>query len=246
MLTAFGNHDWRARDGTGNPWGDGTELPRDEEADYINKWSNEFTRLSYEKSQERTKGKLEYQEIPPTGRLGQSMYKATYAGIQIVNFNAAFNWQSYDNEGVYSADDQFQRLSASLDRSLPTIFFSHYPLTGVLPGQSPSVSDVTALIGEFGEGSHHFSGHYHVERIFPYVDSISGTSFNDYVAPYPHSWFGKFCSTSLRVDIFLDDNSLLTTPIDTRKGTWIPCRFDVPYTRCLASKVAPHSWFGRL
>ena len=57
MISAFGNHDWNARTGTGNPWGDGPEgdLPRDDEADYINQWSQRFTRPSYEKSAKLTR-----------------------------------------------------------------------------------------------------------------------------------------------------------------------------------------------
>jgi Calcineurin-like phosphoesterase len=189
MITAFGNHDWRARNGTGNPWEEGSDLPRDDEADLINSQSNAFTRLSYQKSRELTDGKFEFHEIEPTGTYGQSMYVATYGGIQIVNFNSAFNWQSYDGGGVYNADDQFRILSQSLDRSLKTIFFSHYPLNGVFRQQTPSLSNVTSLIREFGQGTHHFSGHYHVQRIYTYDDAEP--SFNDYVAPYPHTWNGK-------------------------------------------------------
>jgi len=193
MISTFGNHDWQAVRGTGNPWGQDIsdhDQPRTEETDYINFWSAEFVRQSYEKSAALTQ-KLQYQEILPTGIFGQSMFRATFAGLQIVNLGSAFNWQSYDDYGVYSADDQFQRLSESLDRSMKTIFFSHYPLNkrGPLEQQSPSLSTATSLIREFGTGVHHFSGHNHVENIVRYTEKEP--HFNDYVAPYPHTWNGK-------------------------------------------------------
>ncbi|CAB9525006.1 expressed unknown protein [Seminavis robusta] len=194
MISAYGNHDWNARDGTGNPWGSETDQPRDENTDFINRWSNEFTTLSYEKSAKLTNGNLEYEEFYPTGDIGQSMFRATYGGIQIVNFNSAFNWQSYDrtdNGMVYDADDQFERLSRSLDRNMKTIFFEHYPLNkgGSIGSQSPSRNTALSLIREFGEGVAHFSGHFHVNRVYPYT--AAEPNFNDYVAPYPHIWNGN-------------------------------------------------------
>jgi Calcineurin-like phosphoesterase len=218
MISAFGNHDWRVRNGTGNPWGSGADEPRDEETDYINTWSNEFTKLSYEKSVKVTEGKLQYEEILPTGDIGQSVYQATFGGIQIVNFNSAFNWQSYDrtkNGMVYSADDQFARLSRRLDRSLKTIFFNHHPLNkgGAIGEQTPSVDAMISLIREFGEGVAHFSGHYHVNLVYKY-DAAQPT-FNDYVAPYPHTWNG-------------DEPGLLAVLVSPTQGVLQVKKLDIP------------------
>lgn len=191
MISSFGNHDWRALVGTGNPWGDRPTEPRNEEADYINFWSNKFTQVSYQKSNKLGVGDFQYEEIPPTGKFGQSMYRATFAGVQIVNFNAAFHWQSYDDGGVYTSEDQLKRLNATLDRKMKTLFFSHYPLNsyGLEVPEKPTLDEVKAMIREFGENTHHFSGHIHVQGIREYNDAFP--NFNDYVAPYPHIWRGN-------------------------------------------------------
>jgi Calcineurin-like phosphoesterase len=218
MISAFGNHDWRVRNGTGNPWDSGADEPRDKETDYINTWSNEFTTLSYEKSVKVTEGKFQYEEILPTGDIGQSVYRATFGGIQIVNFNSAFNWQSYDrteNGMVYSADDQFARLSQTLDRSMKTIFFNHHPLNkgGAIGEQTPSVDTMISLVREFGEGVAHFSGHYHVNLVYRY--DAAQPAFNDYVAPYPHTWNG-------------DEPGLLAILVSPTQGVLQVKKLDIP------------------
>jgi hypothetical protein len=189
MVSTFGNHDWKPMNGTGNPWAGVPRSMRDSEADQINRQSADFVRRTYEKSAQLGSN-FEYTEIEPTGDIGQGMYRATFRGLQLASFNAAFNWQSYDSKGVYSADDQFHRLSKVLDRRKKTIFFSHFPLSKRrLQQQSPSVDAVKSLIREFGSGSHHFSGHYHAALVEEYNDVLP--HFNDYVAPYPHHWGGR-------------------------------------------------------
>ena len=202
MISSLGNHDWYPSPGTGNQWS--TRLrQRTNIADTINRQSSEFVKETYVRTAEiiRNQGgdnKFEYEEVKPTGEFGQSMYRANFRGLQIASFNAAFNWESYDDRGVYSAEDQLERFSNVLDRSKKTLFFSHWPLSKRrLRIQKPSLKEVTTLIGEFGEGSHHFSGHYHAEMVEEYPrassDSTSGMdgTFRDYVAAYPHAWAGR-------------------------------------------------------
>lgn len=182
LISAYGNHDWRPRIGTGNPYRGTPSKPRDDEADNINRWSSIFVQQTYERSRELGVG-LEFEAVPPTGAIGQSMYRSTFRGLQIASFNAAYNWQSYDDNGVYDADEQFARLSDTLNRTQHTLFFSHFPLSATrLQGQTPTSEQAQRLIQEFPNGSHHFSGHYHAALVQDYE------GFNDYVVPYPHSW----------------------------------------------------------
>ena len=203
MISSFGNHDWYPSPETGNQWS--TRLrQRTNIADTINRQSSEFVKETYLRTaeiirnQEDGNNKFEFEEVKPTGEFGQSMYRANFRGLQIASFNAAFNWESYDDRGVYSAEDQLERFSSVLDRSKKTLFFSHWPLSKRrLRTQKPSLKEVTTLIGEFEDGSHHFSGHYHAEMVEEYprtntdgTTSSSGT-FRDYVAAYPHAWAGR-------------------------------------------------------
>lgn len=190
MISTFGNHDWKPTAGTGNPlWEGATTRERDSEVDRINRQSPEFVTLTYERSAQIDPS-FEYNEIPPTGAIGQSMYKATFRDFQLASFNAAYNWESYDDHGIYTADDQFRRLSNALDREKKTIFFSHFPLSSRrLNEQTPTANEAKALIREFGNGTHHFAGHYHAALIEEYNEALP--HFNDYIAPYPHHWGGR-------------------------------------------------------
>ena len=195
MISSFGNHDWYPSNGTGNPWSLRSRQ-RTKVADTINQQSSEFVRESYDRSAQLVRSDFEFEEVKPTGNYGQSMYRSTFPGLQIASFNAAFNWESYDDQGVYSAEDQFERFSNTLDRGKKTLFFSHWPLSKRrLRDQKPHLEEVTSLIGEFVEGSHHFSGHYHYEVVEEYqyqnADSDTAGTFRDYVAAYPHNWAGR-------------------------------------------------------
>lgn len=182
MISAYGNHDWKPRLGTGNYYtGKTPGKDRDEETDNINTWSSEFVQKTYETS--AAMGEIEFEAIAPTGDIGQNMYKSSFRGLQIASFNSAYNWQSYDDSGIFSADDQFLELANSLDQSKPTLFFSHFPLSSTrLDGQTPTRENAISLIQQFPESTHHFAGHYHAAVIERYE------GFNDYIVPYPHTW----------------------------------------------------------
>ena len=192
MISAYGNHDWRPKIGTGNYWRGTPQQPRDLQVDQINQWSSDFTRESYERSLNlgASIGIEEYQELLPTGTYGQSMFRATFRGLQLASFNAAYNFQSYDitNSGtIYSSDEQLEQFAALLDRRKPTMFFSHFPLSSTrLENPTPTLEQVKALIREFPSGTHHFAGHYHVYSVQKYDEALP--NFNDYIAPYPHTW----------------------------------------------------------
>ncbi|CAB9501066.1 Intercellular signal essential for a variety of patterning events during development (By similarity) [Seminavis robusta] len=184
MISSYGNHDWRPRIGTGNPYRGTPRRPRDPEADNINLWSSEFVQMSYELA--AAWGDLTFKQIPPVGDIGQSMYTSNFRGLQIASFNSAPNWQSYDDRGIYSADEQFRRLSETLNRTQPTLFFSHFPLSSNrLGNQTPSAETVVKFIQQFPAGTHHFAGHYHAASIERY------NGFNSYIVPYPHTWVGR-------------------------------------------------------
>ena len=59
-----------------------------------------------------------------------------------------------------------------------------------LQDQTPTIYTANSVIWEFGSGVQHFSGHYHVELVFEYNDAEP--NFNDYVAPYSHTWDGTY------------------------------------------------------
>lgn len=200
LISAYGNHDWRPRKGTGNPVRGTPRLPRTITADNINRWSSEFVEMSYQKTMDFIGAPtFSYQSIPPTGEIGQSMYRSEFRGLQIVSFNAAYNWQSYDTNGtIYNADSQFEQLTHLLNRTQPTLFFSHFPLSATrIQNQTPTRDQVKALIREFPVGTHHFAGHYHAAVIEPHMDPEELTSnteknqYYDYIAPYPHHWNGR-------------------------------------------------------
>mmetsp|Transcript_51648 Transcript_51648/g.77072 ORF Transcript_51648/g.77072 Transcript_51648/m.77072 type:complete len:370 (-) Transcript_51648:127-1236(-) len=209
MVSSFGNHDWATAIGTGNEDMWNSANPREARDEWIeanlvsfrtydqnNRVTMDFVDASYVKSHRVAGSNLVYEPFRPKGTpgqtvYGQSMYKITFRGIQIASFNCAANWESYDDRGVYSAEDQLSRLSSSLDKNKPTIFFSHYPIDQVSDG---TVQDkMKDLIWSFPDGSHHFSGHTHVQTKRTYYDTSSNPpkSFSDFTAPYPHEWRGR-------------------------------------------------------
>lgn len=194
MISNFGNHDWYPAHGTGNPWVKTRGL-RDAVADRINQQSSDFVRDTYERS--AALGLEMVEETLPLGAYGQSMFRSVFRGVQLASFNAAFNWQSYDDFGIYDATDQLDRLKDSLmeHKNSATIFFSHFPLSKRrLRHQIPTVDHVLALMGEFANGNtivHHLSGQYHAEMVEDYAvttESNVTVTVRDHVAAYPHHW----------------------------------------------------------
>ena len=182
MISAFGNHDWDSAIDTGNydKWrGDDA---RTEETNLINRQSNEFVRKSFSKSKDVTNGALTYIEFPPEGDIGQSMYKASFRGLQIGHFGCSSDWESYDvnDADIHTAKSQRESLDQSLDRDVPTLFFSHYPVKS-----QPVLKDI---IWQFPIATF-FSGHVHIASEHHYADE--SRTFTDYTAPYPHEWEGR-------------------------------------------------------
>ena len=153
--------------------------------DAINIAAQELVHRSFTESTKRSLD-FAFEEIPPPGSIGPSFYRAVFRGVQIVSFNCAVNWESYDQEQVYSSMEQFQQLADTLDRSMTTIFFQHYPIR-FLP--APFESMVIDLLHEFNQSAVHLSGHVHRPSQRDYSGGGEGEyPFSDYVAPYPHSW----------------------------------------------------------
>ncbi|CAB9525672.1 expressed unknown protein [Seminavis robusta] len=201
FVSNFGNHDWYPAHGTGNPWVRPAGQ-RDAVADRINRQSSEFVRETYRQSERL--GLEVHDEILPTAQYGQSMFHSVFRGVRLVSFNAAFNWESYDDHGTYNATQQLERLQASLlsrGNHNATIFYSHFPLSKHrLRNQAPSVDEVVGLMAQFADSNHmvhHFAGHYHAERVEDYnttVTTVTSANNNqsrtvtvrDHVAAYPH------------------------------------------------------------
>lgn len=184
LITNYGNHDWyQATWGTGDTdmYGHpgGLRLPK---TDIVNSRAQDLVTKTFE---EAAAFGVELREFTPTGDIGPSMYRATFRGIQIANFNVAVNWESYDGHGVYSSDAPFGALSGSLDRSMTTLFVQHYPLSlGYLP--SGTERKIVDLIQEFPHATL-LTGHEHRPLTQSYTTSEPDRySFNEWVAPYPH------------------------------------------------------------
>jgi hypothetical protein len=179
LLTGTGNHDWQTAAGTGDisttTWGS-NDVERNNVTDYINSKVQEVVARSYQESAQLG---VEYQEFKPQG-IGPSFYRASFRGVQIVNFNVAPYWESYDENGVYDTNAMFDSLADSLDRAKTTVFFEHYPIH-----EHPWYIRLKTfnLIRQFPK-TVHLSGHIHKPKVFNYY------SFQDYVAPYPHTWEG--------------------------------------------------------
>jgi len=189
LISAFGNHDWQTAEGTGDTssrlWGPvRTRVLR---TDVINSRAQEIVAKTYEMSASLG---VEYKEFAPMGEIGPSMYRSTFRGVQIANFNIAVNWESYDDGGVYDSERPFNELSQALDREMTTLFFQHYPIgNGQLP--SETVEKTVNLIQEFPRAIH-LAGHRHVLRTqaFP-ASEPDHYSFDEWGAPYPHNWEGN-------------------------------------------------------
>ena len=189
LISAFGNHDWQTAEGTGVTsrmlWGPvRTRVLR---TDVINRRAQEIVAKTYEMSAALG---VEYKEFAPMGEIGPSMYRSTFRGVQIANFNIAVNWESYDDGGIYDSEKPFNELSQSLDREMTTLFFQHYPLgNGGLP--SETVQKTVNLIQEFPHAIH-LAGHRHILRTqtFP-ASEPDRYSFDEWVAPYPHTYEGN-------------------------------------------------------
>merc|ERR1712157_441929 len=95
---------------------------QDQTSRRVNSQSSEFVQKTYKKASEL--GELEYTAFPPEGETGQTMYRASFRGIQIAHFNCAANWESYDEKGgqVFGAEQQFQALANALDLNQTTLF----------------------------------------------------------------------------------------------------------------------------
>jgi len=202
LISAFGNHDWQTAEGTGDMsslvWGDPSD-PRVIRTDVINSGAQELVAKTYEES---AKLGVETQEFAPIGEIGPIMYRSTFRGIQIANFNVAVFWESYNDQGVYNSESQVNALFQSLDRNMATLFFQHYPL-----GDTCNFSDFwcgclgffcSEIIEKTVDRIQEFpraillTGHRHKPRTqdYPTFFQPDRYSFVEYVAPYPHTWDG--------------------------------------------------------
>jgi hypothetical protein len=184
MISGFGNHDWAPVTGMNEYlWkGDGDKTDK---TNKINRQSSSFVQKSYEKAKDTSNGALTYTEFPPSGDIGQSMYKANFRGLQIGHLGCASSWESYNtnDDSVFSSEEQLDQLDGNLDRNAKTIFFSHYPVHSLEQTDEDRLKD---LVLQFS-GAHHFSGHVHTAKKNTYPKHGTKT-FTDYIAPYPHIW----------------------------------------------------------
>ena len=186
MISAFGNHDWAQVTGVNQElWGENGGAKTDNDIKDINQMSSTFVHKSYEKASAASNGEFTYTEFPPTGEIGQSMYKANFRGLQIGHLGCASSWESYDSSNMFSPRIQLRELGDSLDRNAKTLFFSHYPVHKLK--DTADENTLKELIWEF-PGAQHFSGHDHTAQEITYTNpSAASQKFTDYIAPYPHS-----------------------------------------------------------
>lgn len=146
MISALGNHD------------------SDGFSSQIKQQANKFVLDSYTKTKALVPD-FSYTEIIPQKADGQSLFTATFRGVQIANLN-----DYRDNSDAA----QLTQFSNTLASSKTTLFVSHYPM---------SYFDVTDpalnLVSKFS-GSAVFTGHTHVKEMTNY------STFVDYTAAYPH------------------------------------------------------------
>lgn len=190
-ISNFGNHDWEDADTTifEERWGTDNRWTAEEQTT-SNQKTMEFVRKTMERA-----GRLgvSYETINPDGDVGPVSYVANFRGVQIVMFQTHFELGSYDfaNGGktaTYTADAQFNRVVAKVDKSKTTLVVHHYPLNDV-PGWGGD--DNNAERKKFGKLMQGLSasraailtGHDH--RQYTTSEKFNGVTYTDYTVAYP-------------------------------------------------------------
>lgn len=203
FIAGFGNHDWEPR-----VWSDGS-LGYSVAGHQSNESTTAFTRETYRRSALLTPH-FTYQEIAPTATYGPVTFRASFRGVDIVNFNTFLYQPSYAYpEGwplscnplgggagcqIYvSAEGQIERMDAALssDQQRPTLFVQHYPLStgdGWWSDEGASGTTVAEKKARLLDMAARYprsvllAGHNHSAAHNTYP--VAGRVVDEYVAPY--------------------------------------------------------------